>query len=65
MSRVRLSANTQVRTGASGGSVGSLYEGVGRAASSHPTVLFLLGMVILEMFAFGGLRYVFRSVHGG
>ena len=63
MSRVRLSANVGVNTGAPGGSVGSLYEGAGR--TSHPTVLFLMAMVIAEVFAFGGLRYLFRSVHGG
>jgi hypothetical protein len=31
----------------------------------QPTVVYLLLLVIAELFAFSALRYVFRSVHGG
>lgn len=31
----------------------------------HPTVVNLLILVILELFAYAGLRYLFRSALGG
>lgn len=31
----------------------------------HPTVVGLVGLVLVEMAAYATLRYVFRSAHGG
>lgn len=33
--------------------------------SWEPTVLYLLLLVVVEIVAYGALRYAFRSVHGG
>lgn len=35
------------------------------ANAMHPTVAFLMLLVILEYGAYIGLRYYFRSAHGG
>lgn len=31
----------------------------------EPTVTFLIALIILEFVAFAGLKYAFKSVHGG
>lgn len=31
----------------------------------HPTVVNLLILIVLEIIAFGALRYAFRTAHGG
>lgn len=59
---------------ASGG-VGATGNGYGLAPSTgrsrvsagqwQPTVLYLLLLVVIEMAVFAGLRYTFRTVHGG
>jgi hypothetical protein len=38
---------------------------VRKAGEWHPTVVHLVGLVILETIAYGLLRYVFRNAHGG
>jgi len=35
------------------------------SGSWEPTIIFMLLLVLVEIFAYGGLRYMFRSVHGG
>jgi hypothetical protein len=35
------------------------------ATQWHPTVLYLVGLILVEMAAFGFLRYYFRAAHGG
>lgn len=37
----------------------------GKATAWQPTVVYLLVLVVAEMFAYCGLRYAFRQVHGG
>lgn len=31
----------------------------------HPTVAYLMALVVFELAAYAGLRYVFRNAHGG
>lgn len=53
------------------GGTGSMAGPKGAGAPSpvdtswHPTVAYLLALVVLELAAYGGLRYVFRNAHGG
>lgn len=66
-----------VNTAPNGSSIGregngqGLVTGKGSRYSSmslgqwEPTVVYLLLLTILEIFAYAGLRYLFRSVHGG
>lgn len=35
------------------------------AGGTEPTVLYLILLIIAEVFAYGALRYAFRGVHGG
>lgn len=37
----------------------------GQLGDWHPTVVGLIGLVLVEMAAYATLRYVFRSAHGG
>lgn len=37
----------------------------GAVGSWHPTVANLAVLIVLELAAYAGLRYVFRSAHGG
>lgn len=37
----------------------------GTTGGSHPTVLFLVVLVVMEIGAYAALRWAFRSVHGG
>lgn len=31
----------------------------------HPTVAYLVALIVVELAAYAGLRYVFRNAHGG
>lgn len=31
----------------------------------HPTVVYLIGLILVEMAIFGFLRFYFRGAHGG
>lgn len=39
--------------------------GQGEGGTWHPTVTYLVVLVILEFLAFAAMRYTFRKVHGG
>jgi hypothetical protein len=36
-----------------------------QATQWHPTVVYLVGLILVEMAVFGLLRYYFRAAHGG
>lgn len=64
--------NRMTSTSPVGSAVGSMGNGYGVQASIvsnktnwHPTVVYLLLLVVGEVVAYGALRYTFRSVHGG
>jgi hypothetical protein len=69
--RGRVTQQGSVQTGSGG--VGASGMGYGimstrsriSAGQWEPTVVYLLLLVLFEMAAFAGLRYTFRSVHGG
>lgn len=51
------------------GGIGSGAGGGGAASAGgdgwHPTVISLMGLVLLEFAALAALRYYFRAAHGG
>ena len=49
------------------GGIGSGAGGGGAAGADgwHPTVISLMGLVLLEFACLAGLRYYFRAAHGG
>lgn len=70
--RGRVTQQGSVQTGSGG--VGASGAGYGLVSGTRsrigagdwqPTVVYLLILVVVEMAAFAGLRYTFRSVHGG
>lgn len=68
-----INRNRVASTSPTGSSVGSMGNGyglpgniIGSSSSNwHPTVVFLLALVVAEVVGYCALRYTFRSVHGG
>lgn len=53
-------------TGSMAGPASTANATTGANASQwHPTVLYLVGLILVEMAIFGALRYYFRGAHGG
>lgn len=52
------------RDGKGSGLVGMRSAGKG-VGGMEPTVLYLMVLVVIEILAYGALRYAFRGVHGG
>jgi hypothetical protein len=52
--------------GSMAGPASTANPSTGRSATQwHPTVVYLMGIILVEMAVFGALRYYFRSAHGG
>lgn len=51
--------------GSMAGPSGTGLRGALSADAWHPTIINLLVLVLLEIAAYAGLRYAFRSFHGG